>query len=957
MLRSVWATVGGIVVFTTQLFGQAPAFEPLRFGDPVDTERIPWFANADPDPSIPVAEEVLGQTLGTRLSRHSEILECFRRWDEASDRLVLRNHGVTHEGRPLIHAVITSPDNQERLEEILTNLGRLADPEGLEEAEANALIDATPASAWLGYSIHGDELSGCDAALALTHHLVADRSEPVLELLDQLVIVVDPCMNPDGRQRILTMVEQGAGTVPNLDYASMQRGRWPWGRGNHYLFDMNRDWLVGTQPETRGRWSAARQYHPQLFVDAHEMGSLDTFLFYPQNQPHNPFLPATLDGWHQKFGNDQAAAFDSYGWGYYTREWADGWGPYYSDAWGSLQGAIGILYEQASTSGFALRRQSGEILTYREAVHHQVVSSWANLTTLATHRKDVLRDFWKGRRHNSSADAPGNDRMFVLVPGRHPERERELFSLLRQQGVRIFETTESWQGNAARNTLGETADSVEFPAGSWVIRTRQPQSPLIKSALTFDVRLGKAALLHERKELEQKGQTTLYDATAWSLPLAFDLNAYWCEDQEIDGNPLETLTPPGSAAPSPSGDDPTYAWAMTSQSDGLLPFAVAAMEQDLSVHISDREFAFAGQVLPRGSLLIRRHENERSGRDAAEVARRVQRAASTSGAKLLSQTTGRSPDEGPDLGGGHFRLLERPRVALLGNSPVAPDTYGHLWHHLDQELRIPLSQLDAQSFSSTDLRRYNVLVLPPAWGLDGFLSQHRSKIEDWVRQGGTLVACGNAAAALCQTEEPLTSVVLRRHALEELEQYESAAQRELDSREVELDENLVWQGIASPERGTNPQDEEPKPQDDSSVAETTAHPNPDQEDTWRQRFSPSGAFLKGLVNELSWITAGCEPQMPVPVAGSSVFLARTPVRTAIRLAPSDELRVSGLLWPEARWRLERSAYLTLESLGRGQVILFSTPPAYRGQMRATARLFGNAVVLGPGLGAQPARGW
>ncbi|HEX6884526.1 MAG TPA: M14 family zinc carboxypeptidase, partial [Planctomycetota bacterium] len=404
------AQAGAAAPSSGQEPSRAPdAFQPIRFGDPEALAYdAPFFPGARHDAAVVTPDSILGQAHGTRLAHHAEILACFRAWAASSPRIRLETFARTHEGRELVWAAISSPANLARLDALRADMQKLADPRGLSEAEAQRIL-AGPAVAWMGYSIHGDELSGSDAAVALGYHLVASQDADVAELLDQLVIVIDPCLNPDGRERIIGMVEQSAGLTPNLDYESLHRGRWPWGRGNHYLFDMNRDWMAGTQPETRGRWQAVLSFRPQLFVDAHEMGSDDTFLFYPQAKPHNPQLPVNQQAWMERYGSDAARAFDAHGWAYYTREWADAWGPFYSDAWASLTGAVGILYEQASTSGFPLVRPSGKVLTYREAVHHQVTASWANLGTLRANRGEILRDYLANGRANVAAETPGNE--------------------------------------------------------------------------------------------------------------------------------------------------------------------------------------------------------------------------------------------------------------------------------------------------------------------------------------------------------------------------------------------------------------------------------------------------------------------------------------------------------------------------------------------------------------------
>ncbi|MEM7309221.1 MAG: M14 family zinc carboxypeptidase [Planctomycetota bacterium] len=913
----------------------------LRFGDPVELAYDePFFPGASYDPALPTADAILGQQLGTRLSHHDEILECFRAWSEASPRMTSATYARSHEGRELIYAVVTSPANHARLDDILADHARLHDPRGLSEADGSALATQTPPVAWMGYSIHGDELSGCDAALALGYHLVASTDEEVERLLDELVIVIDPCMNPDGRMRIVSMVEQSAGYTPNLDYASMHRGHWPWGRGNHYLFDMNRDWIAGSQPETRGRWRTALRFHPQLFVDAHEMGMLDTFLFYPQAEPLNKELPPKHAFWHGEFAADLAQTFDANGWGYYTREWADGWGPFYSDAWASLTGAIGILYEQSSNSGFPLRRASGEVMTFREAVHHQTAASITNLRTLAARDDQVMTDYLAAKRRNVAADTPGNDRMFVLVPGDNRSRERELLGVLLGQGIECFTASEAFTATAVEDRLGRRTAERELPDGSILIPARQPMRALVQAFLAHDPRMSKEALQAEREELEQTGWTKIYDLTAWSLPHAFDLDTLWCDAADVAREPLRELPQP----PTPRvvrGEQ--YAWVVDAADDAALVFAVRAMELGLKLHASDREFTAAGRSFPRGSLLIRRHENEGT---PGEVRALVERAAQAAGVLAFATGTGRSPDEGPDLGGGHFHLLSRPRVAMLANAPVAPDTYGHLWHHLDARLGVPFTLLDAHA-GGGDLRRYNVLILPP--GSSSYVDEHAESLTTWVEGGGTLIAIGDAAAAAGGAG--LSSVELRRDALDRLGEYRTVVERERAADAIEIDEAAVW-GDPVPE-ASEPEDEQ---NDEAKDAEEPGEVDADH-DGWMRTFAPYGVTLLGEVSPRHWLTAGTGEHTPVYFSGSRVFLARPPVQTAVRLAPADELRLGGLVWPEARERIADSAWLTAEGHGAGQVILFAAMPAYRGYHAASARLFANAVVLGPGLGASQPLGW
>jgi hypothetical protein len=393
----------------------------------------------------------------------------------------------------------------------------------------------------------------------------------------------------------------------------------------------------------------------------------------------------------------------------------------------------------------------------------------------------------------------------------------------------------------------------------------------------------------------------------------------------------------------PAIADPPVAYAVDAADDSALVFAVRAMDAGLQVHASDKPFTDKERTLARGSLLVRRHEN-----DVEDFDHLVMGAAHAAGVKLLDLHTGRSSDDGPDLGGGHFQLLTRPRVAIVGNSPTSPDTFGHLWHYLDTRLGLVHTILDAQSLSSYDLRRYNVLILPP--GAGSTVSDNEEALETWVRSGGTLVACGNTAAALTAERAGLSDVVLRRNALDDLARYAAVAQRERSAREVSVDAAAIWSGAAV-EAGAKEEESEAV-----SVAHVTGESAEDR-DAWMRRFSPRGAMLLAEARTESWLTAGAGDRVPVLFGGSSVYLTPAGVETAVRFAPAKDVRLSGLLWPEAAERIGDSAWLTRESVGDGQVVLFTSMPGFRGFHLATARFFGNAVVLGPGLGASAPIPW
>lgn len=926
---------------------------PIQFGDDAaNAWAQPFFPDATYDPKVAVPEELFGAPLGSRIASHSEVLAMLRAIAATSDRARMVPYGQTFEGRPLMVCMLTSPANHARLAEIQAAAKAMSDPRG--GGDIDAIVLNQPAIAWMGYGIHGDETSATEAAVPFAYHLAASMDPDVAKVMDEVVVLLDPCLNPDGRERIRSMVVQSAGYRANLDNGSMQRGRWPGGRGNHFLFDMNRDWMAGEAPETRARWVILQEYPPQLFVDAHEMSGLDTFLFYPQAAPRNEHLPERLDHWQKVLAAGAAKVFDGYGWGYYTREWADALYPGYSDAWGSLTGAIGMLYEQGRTIGAPLERESGEIVSYRETVHGQVAASMANVLTFAENRVPILQDYVAHRRKAVAEETRLADRMFAVRPSGDIDRDARFLRTMIGQGIEVRRATAEFTAASSWQALGgASAGAVAFPAGTWLISASQPQGAMVRTYLEFDPELTQAFLEKERASIERGEGSKIYDVTGWNLGHQMGLDCAWIPAATVLTEKQGYLTAPAGPVGDISG---AYAWVADGEDGRSLRFAALAMESGLELHVSDKDFGVSvrgddgapmERSFLRGSFLIRRHEN----RDGMEE--RILDAARRSNARVYAVLSGRAPGDGPDLGGGHFGLLEAPKVAILSNTPVSPADFGHVWSYVDQELGLPATLVDAQSFGDVDLRRYNVLIAPP--GAGSVLKGESAALETWVRAGGTLVAIGSSAFAVANEKLPYSSNRLRRDVLEDLDDYAWPAQRQRDSRDVTVDRSSVY-GPAEPAveaSGTEPEESTPDDEEggkDPASPEASEDPEekPEDLDRWRRGFSPAGVILRAEFDARSWITSGIPSEArAVPFAGSRVLMSEG--RPAVRLADAAALRLSGLLWPEARARIADSAWLTVEDLGRGQVISFAASPVFRGSWRGTARLLGNAVVLGPGM--------
>jgi hypothetical protein len=507
-------------------------------------------------------------------------------------------------------------------------------------------------------------------------------------------------------------------------------------------------------------------------------------------------------------------------------------------------------------------------------------------------------------------------------------------------------------------------DSRELSVGSFFVAASQAQSALVHTYLEWDARMNKDFLLEERRELEKKKSSKIYDTTAWNLALSFDLDACWC-DADVSDVPLVAQPDAGPAGvvAAAAGVEP-YGWVVDGSDDASAVFAAHAMELGLELQLSDHEFTSAGRKFARGSLVVRRHEN------AQDPASRVDRAAREAGVEAIAVTTARSPDEGPDLGGQHFHLLARPRVALVSNEPIGESSFGHLWEHVDRHLGLPASLLDAQALGNYDLRRYNVLVIADSGGLESVLTPIAEQLRTWVRSGGTLIAIEGSAETLANEKLGLSQVRRRQDVLGEIDSYLAAARREIAAAHPSVDEAALWgegpeaaPAKAEPEKSADKEaadkgaDDKTKKKDAADDKKAASDADKLREDEWQRTFAPHGVILRASVDTDAWITSGADEELPVFFEGALSLCARSPVQTPVRLAPSKKLRLSGLLWPEARERLAESAYVTVEHVGSGQVILFASEPNFRGIFRAGARLLSNAIVYGPGAGASQPLGW
>lgn len=896
-------------------------------------DTVPFYENGQYDSSIPKLNDFLKHPLGQWPLRYDELVAFLKAIDEKSDRVVVKKVGESFEGRATYSVFVSSPENMAKLDKIREAMAMLADPSRVSgPGQLDSLVKDLPAVAWMGYSVHGDEVSGVDAGALLLYHLAAGNDDPTLNILKNIVVIIDPIENPDGRERYLSMLETYKSNMPNYDAYSLQhRGAFPGGRTNHYMFDLNRDMLVVTQPETKGKAATIREWHPQLVVDAHEMGSDGNFLMSPPRQPINYSTPENVLKWYEIFNKDQAAALDQRGWPYYSGEWNDQWFPGYNSAWVTFLGSVGILYEMAGVDGQFVKQSSDYVLTYHEAVNRQFTSSLANLTTTSENREALLRDYYQTRK-SIVEQGRKSGLTFLFVPGDDLIKTKRFIESLVELGIEVGRAKADFRLSSSTDAYGESHRSQSFPAGTYIVSLAQPSGALAKAILEFDPHLKLDFLQDERREIEKYGDTKMYEVSTWSVPLGYDIDAYWST------SPPEVETEPVISVPTGDGEldnaDASYGFVIDMIGEKTYVLLSKMFQKGLTVYASEEPFTVDGQSFGAGALVLRKRENP------ANLAETLGQLAEETGVVIHGVNTARAT-EGSFLGAPTFQLLKEPAVAIAFGDGVDYTSFGTLWFTIDRQILFPHSLINLSDLNWIDLSRYNVLILPSSWGpMDRNLSDGAAKkIDKWVADGGTLIAIGGAAAWAADTSRSISNVRVKSQVLDKLDSYQLGLDRERSAEQPQVDTMALWYPEKTPE--TAVEDKGGK----GDVKKLT------EQDEWQRRFMPRGVYMRVNLDPEHWLSFGMNESVPAMMYTRTALMSKDPVTTAGRFADQNDLRLSGLLWPEARERWANTAYLTRERKGKGQIILFAGDPDIRAYNYGTRQLFLNALLYGPGMGA------
>ena len=672
-------------------------------------------------------ENFLGYKLGDQFTPHYKIVEYFKYIAQTSKNVKLVQYGATNEGRPLIAMFIASDENIGKLEEIRENNLRLA---GLETAAANSsngnitktatttatATTNTPVICWLSFNVHGNEPASSETAMLTLFDMVDPANTRTHGWLKNTVVVIDPCLNPDGRERYVNFYNSVRGAIPDANPASREHAEpWPGGRINHYYFDLNRDWAWQTQKETRARLALFNQWLPEIHVDYHEQGFNAPYYFAPAAEPFHKDITAWQREFQTIIGKNNAKYFDQNGWLYFTKQEFDLLYPSYGDTYPIYNGSIGMTYEQGGISaGLAVVLRSNDTLTLAERIAHHHSTSLSTVEMASAYAQKLVDEF-KKFYDNSRSNPPGEYKTYIIKNDNN-DKINALTKMLDRNGIQYgfglksdvtgydYVTGKTEQYSPGQNDL--------------VINAYQPKSVLLN-------------VLFEPKTFVADSNT--YDITAWSMPYAYGLSAYGVKESFKPAAAALNVASPGAPV-----NTRAYAYVSAWQSVNDVKFLAAVLKRGLKVRYSEKPFEAGGKKFTAGSLLITRAGNDFPGFD-----QEVTQTAVNLNHELTPLTSG-FVEKGADFGSDVVKFIHEPRVMLIIGDGVSAEAMGEVWHFFEQQINYPISLVRYKDLEKTKLGDFDVAIFPDG-KYDDFPSD---KLQGWVRDGGKLISMENAVSQL-----------------------------------------------------------------------------------------------------------------------------------------------------------------------------------------------------------------
>ncbi len=661
-------------------------------------------------------DDFLGYKLGDKFTPHYKIVNYFNQASASVPQMMkLEKYGETNEGRELLLAIISTPGNMSKLDEIKKNNLRLT---GILKDKPADLTG--PVIVWLSYNVHGNEASSSEVSMKTLYELLNTANNQTNNWLKNTVVIIDPCLNPDGRDRYVNWFTQMAGKNPDANPDTREHSEpWPGGRLNHYNFDLNRDWAWQTQVETQGRVKKYNDWMPQIHCDFHEQGINNPYFFAPAAEPFHEVITPWQRQFQTTIGKNHAKYFDANGWLYFTKEIFDLFYPAYGDTYPTYNGAIGMTYEQAghSQGGLAVITNDGDTLSLKDRIAHHFTSSMSTIE-IASQNADKLLSEFKKYFDDANTGVIGEYKTYVITETNTGKREalRKFFEI---NGINYG----SINAAAIKGYNYFTGKEETFAAGNHIaVSAYQPKSALVK------------VLFEPRSKLSD---SVTYDITAWSLPFVYGAQSYAVKERIAVGN---YSSPIANAAVSLAA----YGYLINYNSFEDVRFLAALLHAKIKVRYAEREFTYNGRSFQKGTIIVLKKGNEDKLQQFVNIAQSFNAAVTPVSSGFM--------DTGFDFGSEKVHLIKNPKIVLLSGKGVNPNASGEVWHLFEQQINYPVSLMNADEIDGRALKNIDVLILP-----DGYYNFLKDKdagteIKMWIQHGGKVIALDNAVAQIAKAD-------------------------------------------------------------------------------------------------------------------------------------------------------------------------------------------------------------
>lgn len=665
--------------------------------------------------NVQAPDQFLGYKIGTRYTPHYKIVNYFKAVAQANPSMVkLETYGQTNEGRELMLAFISSPENIQQLEAIRVNNLRLAGVDKTGAANSNM-----PAIVWLSYNVHGNEPSSSEAALLTFFALNDPSNRQAKEWLRNTVVVIDPCINPDGRDRYVNWFNSVVGQAFNADPQSREHSEpWPGGRSNHYNFDLNRDWAWQTQVETQQRLKKYNAWLPQVHVDFHEQGYNQPYYFAPAAEPFHDVITQWQRDFQVMIGKNNAGYFDNNGWLFFTKERFDLLYPSYGDTYPIYNGAIGMTFEQGghSRGGLGVVNASGDTLTLTDRATHHFTTSLSTIETSSRNKEKLLQEFKKFYEDSRNGKI-GDYKTYVLTSNDF-NKLKAVADLFDKNGIEYgMLGNTSFKGFHYLNGKEEGFNNEKYHIA---VSAFQPHAVMAK-------------VLLEPKTMVADSNT--YDITAWSIPYAYGVDGYAVKEK------LDVKA--GWKDWAPVKDvNAAYGVLVPYSSFSAAQVLAQLLKNNVKVRFAEKAFTYKGKNYDRGTLIVLKTSNPANWNSVVnEACKKYNVQGDEVGTGFM--------DKGADFGSPDVKIIsEAPKVALLTGEQVSSLGAGEVWHFFERMLNYPISLLNVTEFNRLNLRNYNVLIIPDGYYRNLGDKVATDKLKDFVRGGGKIIAIENAVSMM-----------------------------------------------------------------------------------------------------------------------------------------------------------------------------------------------------------------